>query len=129
MAGVPVEQGAGLGEDGRLAVGERRGEGPHVDQPGVEFGRDVSSRRIDREVRAPVAEAEKDQWRARADPSAPRRHGLPVERRCRRAPSERLQIPQRQQARLRVVEQLGDPVAVIAALAGAVQRIAAEAMV
>ena len=84
MSGVPVEQGAGLGEDRRLAGGDRRGEGAHVDQLGVDVGRDVRSGRIDREVRAPVAEAEEDQRRARVDLLAPRRHRLPVERRDRR---------------------------------------------
>ena len=126
--GVPVEQGAGLGEDGCLGGGDRRGEGPHVDQLGVDVGRDVRTGRIDREVRAAVAEAEKDQGRAGVDLVPPLRHGLPIERRHRRAASERLQVAQRQEARVRIAEQLGDPVAVIPALAGPIQRVAAEAI-
>ena len=50
MSGVPVEQGAGLGEDGRLAGGDGRGEGAHVDQLGVEVGGNVRPGRIDRDV-------------------------------------------------------------------------------
>src|SRR5882724_8152958 len=128
MAGVPVEQGAGLGEDRRLAGGDGGCEGAHVDQLRVDVGGDLRSGRVDREVRAAVAEAEKDQRRAPVDLLAPRRHRLPVERRDRRAARERFQLTQREQARLGVVEQRGDPGAVIAALAGAIQRVAAEAI-
>ena len=128
MSGVPVEQRAGLGEDLGLTGGEGRGEGAHVDRPGVDVERDVCSGRIDREVRAPVAEAEKDQRRAPVDLLAPRRHWLPVERRDRRAASERLQVAQRQEARLRIADQRGDPLVVIPTLAGPIQRVAAEAI-
>src|SRR5262249_61287482 len=52
---------------------------------------------------------------------------LPVE--CRGvAAGEWLQVAQRQDARLRIVEQPSDPRAVLPALAGPVQRIAAEAV-
>src|SRR5207244_7877434 len=126
MSGVPVEQGAGLGENGRLAGGDGRSEGAHVDQLGVDVGGDVRPGRIDREMRAPVAKAEKDQRRARVDLVAPLAHRLPIERRRRRAASERLQVAQRQYARLRVAEQRGDPRAVISAFAAPIQRITAE---
>src|SRR6266851_736755 len=108
--------------------GDGRGEGAHVDQLGVDVGGNVRPGRIDREVRAPVAEAEKDQRRAPVDLAAPLRNWLPIERRHRRAASERLQVAQRQEARLRVAEQRGDPLAVISALAGPIQRVAAEAV-
>src|SRR5437867_11277140 len=128
MSGVPVEQGAGLGKDGRLAGGDGRGEGAHVDQLGVDVGGDVRRGRVDREIRAPAAKTEKDQRRARVDLTAPLRHRLPIERRSRLAASERLQVAQRQYARLRVGEQRGDPLAVIPALAGPIQRVTAEAV-
>jgi len=115
-------------EDGRLAGGDGRSEGAHVDQLGVDVGGDVRAGRVDREVRAPVAETEKDQPRARVDLIAPLRHGLPVECRRRLAPRERLQVAQRQDASFFGVEQPGDPLAVFPALAGPVQRVSAEAV-
>ena len=65
---------------------------------------------------------------ASIDLVAPLRHGLPIERRYRRTASERLEIAQRQQARLGIAEQRGDPLTVIAPLAGPIQRVAAEAV-
>src|SRR2546422_85951 len=81
-----------------------------------------------REPHGAVAEAEKDRGRPGVDLIAPRRPWLPIERGNRRAASERLQVAQRQEARLRVAEQLRDPLAVIPALAGPIQRVAAEAV-
>src|SRR5206468_10868943 len=82
----------------------------------------------DREMRAPVAEPEKNERRARLDLIAPLCHRLPIERQRPLVASERLQVAQGQDARLRVAEQRGDPLAVIAALAGPIQRIPAEAV-
>src|SRR3989454_12852645 len=79
-------------------------------------------------MRAPVAEPEKNERRARVDLVAPLCHRLPIERRRRLAASERLQVAQRQDARLQVGEQRGDPRAVIPALAGPIQRVTAEAV-
>src|SRR5262245_9205110 len=128
MSGVPVEQGAGLTEDGRFAGRERRGERSHIDPLGVDGGSQPRAIRVDREVRASVAEAEKDQRRAAVDPVAPRRDRLPVERRHRRGADERFQVAQRQDARLGVIEQHGDPIAVLPTLADPIQRVAAEAI-
>src|SRR5258706_16209570 len=79
-------------------------------------------------MRAAVAEAEEDQRRAGVDLAAPRGHWLPIERRRRATPGERLEVAQRQDARLRIVQQLADPLAVISALARPIQRVAAEAV-
>src|SRR6266542_1768221 len=128
MPCVPVEQRAGLGEDRRLAGGDRRGEGAHVDQLGVDVGSDVRPGRIDREMCAPVAEPEKDQRRAPLDLAAPRRHRLPIERGRCATTGERLQVAQREDARVGIVEQLADPLAVLSALADPIQRVAAEAV-
>src|SRR5206468_7446304 len=128
MAGVPVEQAAGLGEDRRLAGGQGRRESAHVDRLGVDGGRDTGAGRIDREVRASVAEAEKDELGAPVDVGAPRRNGLPVERRRRGGARERLQVAQGQDARLWVAEQRGDPVAVVPPLADPIERVAGEAV-
>src|SRR5262249_57338204 len=117
-AGMPVEERARLGEDRRLAGSHRGGERAYVDQLGVDVGRDVGSGRIDGEVRASIAEAEEDQRGASIDLVAPLRHGLPVERRYRRAASERLEIAQRQQARLGIAEQRGESLTGIAPRSG-----------
>src|SRR5262245_58655854 len=66
--------------------------------------------------------------RAAVDPVAPRRDRLPVERRHRRGADERFQVAQRQDARLGVIEQHGDPIAVLPTLADPIQRVAAEAI-
>src|SRR5262245_48719748 len=127
VPGVPVEERARLREDRRLARPDLRSERAHVDQLGVAVGRDARAGRIDREVCAPVAETEEDQRRPGLDLPAPGPNRLPVERR-RLAAREGLQVAQRQDARLRIVEQPGDPRPVFPALAGPVQRIAAEAV-
>ena len=71
----------------------------------------LGAARVDREVRAVVVDAEQDQEGARLDLPAPRRRGLPIERRLRRAAHERLQVAQRQQPRRGVGQQAGDPLA------------------
>ena len=107
MPRVPVDQRAGLGEDRRLAGRDRRGEGAHVDQLGVDVRRGAGAARVDREVRAPVVvDAEQDQEGARLDLPAPRGRGLPVEHRFRRAAHERLQVAQREEPRSGVRQQL-----------------------
>jgi hypothetical protein len=125
---MPVEQRPRLGEDGRLAGGDGGSQGAHVDQLGVDVGRDARTSRVDREMRAPVAEAEKEQRRARVDLIAPLGDRLPVERRRSRAAGERLQVAQRQDASVRVGEQLGDPLAIAAALARPIQGVTTEAV-
>ena len=82
MAGVPVEQRAGLGEDRRLAGGDRRGEGAHVDQLGVDVGRDVRVRphrsrsaRARRRGRERSAARPRRSARATAPPAASRAPG------------------------------------------------------
>src|SRR5215510_8893708 len=79
MPRVPIQERARLGEDGRLALCNRRRERAHVDQLRADVGESLHSCRIDRKARTAVTDAEKDQHGAGFDPPTPRRHGLPVE--------------------------------------------------
>src|SRR5262245_1551918 len=79
-------------------------------------------------MRAPVADTEKDERRARFELLPPGRYRLPIERRRRGAANERFQVAQREDPRPGIVEQRGDPLVIVAALADAIERVAGEAV-
>ncbi len=81
MARVPVDQGSRFGKDRGLAGGEQRRQGAGVERLAGLGMRVVRAAGVDREMRTPGVEAEKDQRRAVCDPVAPRCGRLPIEKR------------------------------------------------